>query len=135
MAQDRSQEQDFKNQAKRLKEFLASAGVSLKHTHALEAVAFMHGAKDWHTLVAASKPPGATGAQHASPDGDPGAALVVVTNYPGHSTVSSCPTRELALLEFLAECRRVTDVLGSEYELRFIGQDIDGGLPTILGEN
>lgn len=40
----------YKAQAKTLKEFLAAGGINIKHTHALEAVARMHGEKDFHTL-------------------------------------------------------------------------------------
>lgn len=41
----------YKLQAKRLAEFLKVAGTTIKHTHALEAVAQMHGYKDFHTLA------------------------------------------------------------------------------------
>lgn len=40
----------YKQQAARLQDFLKAAGITLKHTHALEAVAHIHGAKNWHTL-------------------------------------------------------------------------------------
>ncbi len=40
----------YKKQAKVLREFLAVGGIEIKHTHALEAVARMLGAKDFHTL-------------------------------------------------------------------------------------
>ena len=40
----------YKKQAKVLREFLAAGGIEIKHTHALEAVARMHGTKDFHTL-------------------------------------------------------------------------------------
>jgi hypothetical protein len=48
----------YKKQAKVLREFLAVGGIEIKHTHALEAVARMHGAKDFHLLShAAGQPP------------------------------------------------------------------------------
>jgi len=40
----------YKAQAKRLKEFLSQAGVGLKHAHALEAIAAIHGEKNFHIL-------------------------------------------------------------------------------------
>ena len=46
----------YKVQATRLRAFLAENGVQLKHTHALEAVAQMHGAKNWHVLQAQRHP-------------------------------------------------------------------------------
>lgn len=45
----------YKEQAKRLREFLLNAGVVLKHANALEAVAKMHGHRDFHALTAAVK--------------------------------------------------------------------------------
>ncbi len=42
----------YKEQANRLRAFLANNGVELKHTHALEAVAQMHGYPNWHLLQA-----------------------------------------------------------------------------------
>ncbi len=48
----------YKKQAKLLREFLTAGGIEIKHTHALEAVARMHGAKDFHTLShQAGQPP------------------------------------------------------------------------------
>jgi len=46
------QSEKHKNEAKRLREFLRADGVEIKHSHALEAVARMHGAKDFHSLSA-----------------------------------------------------------------------------------
>lgn len=40
----------YKQQAERLREYLKSAGIELKHTNALEAVAKMHGHKNYHLL-------------------------------------------------------------------------------------
>ncbi|WP_367648131.1 glyoxalase superfamily protein [Ruegeria arenilitoris] len=44
--------EELKTQAKRLREKLRSAGVSLSHSAALEMLAHQHGARDWNTLVA-----------------------------------------------------------------------------------
>ncbi len=50
--------EQYKKQAKVLREFLAAGGIEIKHTHALEAVARMHGAKDFHALShQAEQPP------------------------------------------------------------------------------
>lgn len=40
----------FKQQANRLRAFLKRGGHDLQHAHALEAIAAVHGAKDFHTL-------------------------------------------------------------------------------------
>ncbi|SLN46597.1 glyoxalase superfamily protein [Ruegeria meonggei] len=44
--------EELKAQAKRLREKLRAADVSLSHSEALELVAHQHGAKDWNTLRA-----------------------------------------------------------------------------------
>ncbi len=47
----------YKAEAKRLAEHLADVhGVKLKHSSVLEAVAALHGARDWNTLMARDKP-------------------------------------------------------------------------------
>lgn len=48
-------ESAYKEQATRLRIFLAKNGIEIKHTHALEAVAQMHGYKNWHVLQAAKE--------------------------------------------------------------------------------
>jgi len=48
----------YKDEAKRLKEYLAQAGISLKHSNALEAVAQMHGFKNFHVLSEQALPDG-----------------------------------------------------------------------------
>ncbi len=49
----------YKEQAARLRAFLANKGIDLKHTNALEAVAQMQGVKNWHVLqTLADKDPG-----------------------------------------------------------------------------
>ena len=45
----------FKAQAKRLREFLAKSEKEISHSTALEAVALMHGYKDWNVASAATK--------------------------------------------------------------------------------
>lgn len=45
----------YKKQAERLREYLANAGVDLKQTNALEAVAQMHGYPNFNTLKASAK--------------------------------------------------------------------------------
>lgn len=52
-----ARERRFKDQAERLREFLAAAGVDLKHTTSLQALAHMHKAQDWRALVASSVEP------------------------------------------------------------------------------
>ncbi len=42
----------FKNQARRLRDRLATLGVQLTHSHSLEGIAAVHGARDWNTLSA-----------------------------------------------------------------------------------
>jgi len=44
----------FKSQAKRLRTFLAENHVSLSHSQVLEAIAVMHGHRDWNTASAAA---------------------------------------------------------------------------------
>ena len=45
----------FKNQAKKLREFLAKSGTEISHSACLEAVAMMHGFRDWNVASAATK--------------------------------------------------------------------------------
>ena len=56
----------YRVEAERLQAYLARAGIDLKHTHALEAVAQMHGFKNYQTLRA-SLPPENEGATAVSP--------------------------------------------------------------------
>jgi ABC-type uncharacterized transport system ATPase subunit len=47
----------FKAEAKRLADHLAEThGIKLKHTSVLSAIAALHGARDWNTLIARQKP-------------------------------------------------------------------------------
>jgi ABC-type uncharacterized transport system ATPase subunit len=47
----------FKAEAKRLADHLADThGIKLKHTSVLSAIAALHGARDWNTLIARQKP-------------------------------------------------------------------------------
>lgn len=45
----------YKEQARSLREFLQQGGVTLKHTHALEAIARIHGERNWHLLSSQAK--------------------------------------------------------------------------------
>lgn len=45
--------QSFESQAKRLRTHLAASHISLTHSQSLEAVATMHGHRDWNTAVGA----------------------------------------------------------------------------------
>src|SRR6188472_587300 len=45
-----------KQMAKRLRAELATRGISLSHSEALELVAHQHGARDWNTLAARPVP-------------------------------------------------------------------------------
>lgn len=45
----------FKTQAKRLREFLAKSGTDISHSAGLEAVAAIHGFKDWNVASAMAK--------------------------------------------------------------------------------
>lgn len=45
--------ESFKSQAKRLRTHLAASHISLTHSQSLEAVAVMHGHRDWNTAVGA----------------------------------------------------------------------------------
>jgi hypothetical protein len=45
----------LKAQAKRLRSALAKLGAQLSHSHCLEAIAAVHGQRDWNTLHAGSK--------------------------------------------------------------------------------
>lgn len=51
--------EELKNQAKRLRKDLESAGTNIGHSRALELLAHQHGFKDWNTLHAAvgNRPP------------------------------------------------------------------------------
>lgn len=124
MDQDSSpREEQFKQQAKRLRAFLAVAGIDIKHMHSLEAVAQMHGAKDFHSLLATAPP---------EPEGLLDNPFVSVTLYDGYSDVSLAPTRELGLRSFLQTANMLVDLLGGDdAEVLFVGQDLDSGLPSL----
>jgi hypothetical protein len=122
-----SREEHFKQQAQRLREFLAVAGIELKHKNSLEAVARMHGAKDWHSLIAGAA---AEGAEDAGVRGSASSQFAIVTHYNGYASVCVAPSRELALRDFLQEARMLIDVFGAA-EARFVGQDMDSSLPLL----
>lgn len=54
----------LKSQAKRLRTYLSESNISLTHSQVLEAVAVMHGHRDWNTASA-------TAALHAAPVQEP----------------------------------------------------------------
>jgi len=62
-----ARERQFKDQAERLREFLGAAGVDLKHTTALQALAHMHKAQDWRALLASNLEPLADVTAQTSP--------------------------------------------------------------------
>lgn len=125
----RSRSERFKEQATRLRSFLADGGIEIKHTHALEAVARMHGAKDWHVLMAAGEEAEPSAAPATEPQTEQ--QYAVVTSYKGHASVALANGRALALRNFLQESRMLVDLLGSDSEVLVIGQDIDSGLPQL----
>lgn len=116
---------DLKSQAARLEEFLRVGGVAIKHTNALEAVARMHGAKDWQTLAASAR--GDAEGREA-----PTASFVVVSLYSNVSKTSVSADREIALRDFLQTARMIVGVFGEEARhVQVLGQDIDDGLPML----
>lgn len=78
-------EERFKEQAERLRQFLAAAGVDLKHTTSLQAVARMHGAHDWRSLVAEHRPttPPANKSEPATDLSKPTNQYAITTTYKG----------------------------------------------------
>lgn len=69
----------YKAEAKRLADHLATShGIKLKHTSVLAAIASLHGARDWNTLIARQKPGLFERAAAAlSSTGTPGPSVVV----------------------------------------------------------
>ena len=126
-------EERFKEQAERLRQFLAAAGVDLKHTTSLQAVARMHGAHDWRSLVAEHRPttPPANKSEPATDLSKPTNQYAITTTYKGHSGVTIAPTLKLAIHTFAQEARAMIDLFPSEEQFRFVGQDIDMGLPVL----
>jgi len=121
----------YKRQAAALRDFLAAGGVDLKQVNALAAIAKVHGAPDWHTLVNGHQPASAPAAE-AAPAARPesGEIYVVVSHFRGVSTASYAASRELALLDFIQAARMFADILGPD-ELFIVGQDMDAGLPCM----
>lgn len=54
---------DPKSMAKRLRADLASSGVEVTHSQALETIAHLHGHRDWNTMAATEPPRGPDGPQ------------------------------------------------------------------------
>lgn len=52
-----AQENLFKDQARRLRDRMTKLGVTVTHSHSLEGVAAVHGARDWNTLSAGPPAP------------------------------------------------------------------------------
>lgn len=116
---------DLKAQASRLEEYLRAGGVQIKHTNALEAVARMHGAKDWQTLAA-------TVGDAYSDQSAPAASYVVVTNYSDVTNTSVSMDRGIAIRDFLQTARMIIGVIGTDAQrVEVLGQDIDDGLPML----
>lgn len=119
MSKSRSADQRYKDQAKRLAVFLKAGGHEIKHSHALEAVAAMHGAKDFHTL------------QHEAIKQDHSApALTYVVNTFGKGQfVESAVTTDLqaAVSMFLQTVQMYSDVLSDD---DFVVAGVTGGART-----
>ena len=123
---DRTREVQFKEQAARLRAFLAAAGVELKHTTAQQAVARMYGAKDWRALLAG------TLQSDPSTSVSPSSRNYAITvAYKGHTSVTLAPTLKLAIHTFAQEARGLIDLLPTDTPLRFVGQDIDMGISLL----
>jgi hypothetical protein len=131
----RTREADFKEQAKRLRAYLAIGGYELKHRNAMEAVAQMHGAKDWHTLISEGETEATATTSHAgdAPKVDPCLDLYgVQITLPSHSHTAISPSRELAVLGFIQSARTVVDLFGGDdHQVMVIGQDVDDGMPKL----
>jgi hypothetical protein len=121
MSDDSSQ---FRAQAERLRAFLAAAGVDLKHTTSQQAVAAMHGAKDWRALLAASPSQPSQGKSSQE-------HYAVVTHFPSSPSVLLAPSYDLGLRTFIQEARMFLDVMPDDVDYSFVGQDIDLGLPVL----
>lgn len=128
----RAPEAPFKEQAERLREFLAAAGVDLKHTTSQQAVARMHGAHDWRELIAS--------ASRDATDQEPSRAargiteqahFAITTAYRNHCQVLLAPTQKLAILTFVQEARGILDQFKNDSNFRFVGQDMESLLPSL----
>ncbi len=111
----------YKRQAEILRLFLANAGVDLKHTHALEAVAQMNGAKNWNTLQAA-----------AHVQSEDALFLVSVLGI-GLTTNYAVRGEAAARRMFCSVVFRVAALV--DEPLEFFGQDADGGLPYLVAQS
>lgn len=107
----------YKRQAERLRAFLKQGGVEIKHTNALEAIAAVHGAKDFHTL------------QHQAKHAEQPGALFVVNKYGTGSFVDStvCRDFQVAIAAFAQAVRIYADLLPDE---RLIVAAVTGGART-----
>lgn len=106
----------FKAQAVRLAQHLAAKhGVTLKHAAALEAVAALHGARDWNTLAASSPAlptsgPGvpAMAADTLEAPSDPHITLVIGTTRHGKSLLAGPRTPGAVLAPVTADTLEAT---------------------------
>lgn len=124
--QDRAREARFKEQAAHLRSFLTAAGVELKHTTSLQAVARMYGAQDWRSLLASNPQPEPFTTNSPSTGG-----YAVTISFQGHTSVILAPALKLGIHTFMQEARGLIDVLPTDAPLRFVGQDIDMALPVL----
>lgn len=114
----------YKEQASRLQTFLAKNGVELKHTHALEAVAQMHGAKNWHTLRN-SAIQNDTASLQASP-------WLICTYGQGHFPCATILTSlPIALNAFLKKAYIYASLLPNA-TLRVIGEEVDAAFEGLF---
>lgn len=110
----------FKRQAEILRAFLAAAGIELKQTNALEAVARMNGAKNWNTLQATGM------TQNEAP-------LFIVSTLGTGMTHNTAIRGEAAARRCFCAAAYRLSVLVDE-PLQFYGQHDDGGLPYLVAQ-
>lgn len=128
----------YNEQVARLRAYLEAGGVQLKHRNAQEAVAQMHGFKDWHSLKADKgrlrKAPGDEAAPHEEKATKGSGYLdvyAIQALYGGNSDVSVAASKDVALLGFVQKSRTFVDLFGGDRRVTVLGQDVDDGLPYL----
>lgn len=114
----RSPDDLFKQQATRLRDFLKRGGFDLKHTHALEAIAAVHGAKDFHSL------------RHGTRANQPESGPVFAVNVYGAGSfidTTVCNDLQIAIAAFAQEVRMFADLLP---DARVLVAAVHGGART-----
>ncbi|HCH7782496.1 TPA: hypothetical protein NNM78_001930 [Pseudomonas aeruginosa] len=97
---------DLKAQAKRLRAYLDTLNIRLTHSQALEAIAAVHGFKDWNTAVAADDK-----ATHAALGSDYSPLPGVGVTRPVYVAVSEDHTEEMLRDEVLLALRNDPETL------------------------